>query len=617
MCAGLLSILLLGVSGQHVEAAEDAETFLYVSTTPAGAEVLVDGKRLGASPDIFRVEPGVRRIVVELDGHDPQGRELAIRAKEITRVVFDLKRATGGTGGPSPDDLNATGPGGDEKRTRNALSMPMTIRFDRSPLKDAIAALSRTLNLAFVIDEEALGEAGIRRDTPISVSLPDMPVGSALTRMLSGKGLVWTTCAGALVITTPEGAKAIPSRRRPRHFVRLVIGKDVMTFQGERTEWGTIDQWLEKVPDHRHTVLEIAKAWGGLPMDECAKRWPDDLCRASTLARYFMFEYVRDVGLQPAGSRGSPPQMVLEGEVRPDEQPVWVHLHRPGGPMPSSAGWVHDLATGKTLGPSSDGIVMNHRDCTRLGKGDLASDGPETFSCLRGATAESVETTPGGVKKILLIKAEQPHEKVITYVMPHLPCFLLVTTAENERFEVTVLSVSQDGGLNFNYKPAEPAVAPQAQPAARPETAVPRYPARRVFLPDARGRGEQSVLDLASGETLPCSEEAARDPGWFTRMRKGDLMYEDVLYCLRGGRAQCLEGDPFLAVRVEGDVTSYKLPKVPCRLHVTTAEKQHFGVTVLSVTKGKRAGIDLEYYPADPSLVPRAEGFGSRRRPAE
>ena len=84
---------------------------------------------------------------------------------------------------------------------------------------------------------------------------------------------------------------------------------------------------------------------------------------------------------------------------------------------------------------------MSHMDCTRLGTGDLACDGPETFSCLRGATAESAETTPGGVRKILLIKAEQPHEKVITYVMPRLPSFLLVTTAEDKRFEVTLLSV--------------------------------------------------------------------------------------------------------------------------------------------------------------------------------
>jgi hypothetical protein len=46
-------------------------------------------------------------------------------------------------------------------------------------------------------------------------------------------------------------------------------------------------------------------------------------------------------------------------------------------------------------------------------------------------------------------------------------------------------------------------------------------------------------------------------------------------------------------------VTSYKLPKVPCRLRITTKGNRRFDVTILAVTKD--GGIDLEYRLADPS----------------
>jgi len=90
--------------------------------------------------------------------------------------------------------------------------------------------------------------------------------------------------------------------------------------------------------------------------------------------------------------------------------------------------------------------------------------------------------------------------------------------------------------------------------------------------------------------------------GVFTRMGKGDLLYEDDLYCLRGAKAQSLEGDAFPRVKVEADTTLYKLPKVPCRLRITTAEKKQFDVTILAVTQDK--GIDLESRPAEPPVAP-------------
>lgn len=75
-----------------------ANTWLYVRTNPRGADVLVDGKRLGKSNGLFVVEPGVRRITIELDDHGSEGRKIVIKAGEIRRVELDLKRRPNDTG---------------------------------------------------------------------------------------------------------------------------------------------------------------------------------------------------------------------------------------------------------------------------------------------------------------------------------------------------------------------------------------------------------------------------------------------------------------------------------------------------------------------------------------
>jgi hypothetical protein len=83
-------------------------------------------------------------------------------------------------------------------------------------------------------------------------------------------------------------------------------------------------------------------------------------------------------------------------------------------------------------------------------------------------------------------------------------------------------------------------------------------------------------------------------------MGKGDLLFQDEPYCLRGARAECLEPEGFPAFRVDEkhkEVTGYKLPKTPCRLRITTKETRRFDVTILAVTKD--GGIDLEYRLAD------------------
>ena len=131
---------------------------------------------------------------------------------------------------------------------------------------------------------------------------------------------------------------------------------------------------------------------------------------------------------------------------------------------------------------------------------------------------------------------------------------------------------------------------------------------KKVTLPKAGKPDAKTILDLASNETLGVkgSLKDLDDFSQFTKSGKGDLLFDRFLGCLRGDKAKMWDGKSFVAMSPDAkvqDLTTYKLPSVPCRLLITTAEKKHFDVTILSVTD--EGGLNLEYHEADPSLVPK------------
>jgi hypothetical protein len=85
-----------------------------------------------------------------------------------------------------------------------------------------------------------------------------------------------------------------------RHFVRIVVGKESMTFEGKETTWQELPALLEKVPDRQQTVLEVAKA-----SDDLSSEQRDMIRRAIPLSQRFGFEYVSDIGVHPLGSTGT------------------------------------------------------------------------------------------------------------------------------------------------------------------------------------------------------------------------------------------------------------------------------------------------------------------------
>jgi len=134
---------------------------------------------------------------------------------------------------------------------------------------------------------------------------------------------------------------------------------------------------------------------------------------------------------------------------------------------------------------------------------------------------------------------------------------------------------------------------------------------RKVFLPDADTPGVNAILDLASGELLPAGE-GVQQLTVFREMGKGDLAYDRVLICLRGGKAKLLQAGKLTNLKIKGqieDSTAYELPSLPCSLVVTTSEGDNYEV---AVTSADNSGANLEYKKmlAEPAEVASVASFG-------
>ena len=102
-----------------------------------------------------------------------------------------------------------------------------------------------------------------------------------------------------------------------RYFVRLVVGKDKMTFQGQEVTWEELPPLLEKVPDRHYTVFQIASNSGkdfiydpDNDTSSLSAEFEELTQRAMELCISFGFEYLSIVGVHPLGTKGGPPKFV-------------------------------------------------------------------------------------------------------------------------------------------------------------------------------------------------------------------------------------------------------------------------------------------------------------------
>jgi serine/threonine protein kinase len=105
---------------------------------------------------------------------------------------------------------------------------------------------------------------------------------------------------------TTAAASPTASSNRPegvhRKFVRLVVDKDAMTFEGQPTTWEGVGALLEQVTDRTNTVLECAVTSDQITVQQ-QNEWSS---KCAALAHTLGFEYSSFIGVHPLGSKGTP-----------------------------------------------------------------------------------------------------------------------------------------------------------------------------------------------------------------------------------------------------------------------------------------------------------------------
>lgn len=342
MTVAILSLALLGAVGADVAATEQRQTLLYIATSPAGAEIFVDGKRVGTTDGLFTVEPGVRRVIVELEGHDQQGKDVTIRVGDVTRLKLRLKKRPQPAQPPSTarhaHNAPAVQPTAEGTRPRDFVQLVvakerMTFEGQGTTWEELPKLLGKVptpkytvLCLSTASDSEISAkqkEEAARCASRLVQDLGFEYLSLASARPLGSKGgpsqIIRTSPKGE--ITLPMAAVTAGARIRQQYFVQLVVGKNRMTFEGQDTTWEKLPQLLEQIPNRRRTALCLATA-----SDEVTPKQKDEArARAGRLARRHGFEYLSFVGVHPLGSKSGPSQTIRDPS--PDERRAQRQLH--------------------------------------------------------------------------------------------------------------------------------------------------------------------------------------------------------------------------------------------------------------------------------------------------
>jgi hypothetical protein len=219
----LLSLAILSAGcGQPPGVATSAspKTRLYVRTVPPGAQVMVDGKPLGASDGLFLVPAGTSRVSVQFEGQEPQVQQVEIAAGQITRVEFKLGQAAAagargmGAGFALRQEVPATlkssrklaSPPKPLTKLDEVLAKPIEFEFVETPLRDAVAQIGKNAGVEMFPDMRALKEAGIDSEAPLTASASGRSLAASLDAELDDLDLTWTVVDDALKVTTREAA---------------------------------------------------------------------------------------------------------------------------------------------------------------------------------------------------------------------------------------------------------------------------------------------------------------------------------------------------------------------------------------------------------------------------
>jgi hypothetical protein len=135
MKMAIKSLAVLAVLGASVCADEPPPTRLYVKTVPAGARILLDGKEIGRSDDLFVIGPGTHTVRVELDGYVAQERQVQLPSERITRLELEFSKA--------PAAATATGPAHESGDASVAAVAYLKASDLPDPVRDAMLTVLR------------------------------------------------------------------------------------------------------------------------------------------------------------------------------------------------------------------------------------------------------------------------------------------------------------------------------------------------------------------------------------------------------------------------------------------------------------------------------------------
>ncbi|MBN1555830.1 MAG: protein kinase [Phycisphaerae bacterium] len=121
---------------------------------------------------------------------------------------------------------------------------------------------------------------------------------------------------------------------------------------------------------------------------------------------------------------------------------------------------------------------------------------------------------------------------------------------------------------------------------------------RDAKIPDGDTKNIPVILDLASGTMLPIPNVKGDTAimAAFTRMGKGDIGFDRVIFTLRGGKLLTLDGDELKPKDTKLDASAYDLATLPAEVIVRTGSKKEFRLRVINVTDDKKM-LHLRYAP--------------------
>jgi hypothetical protein len=94
-----------------------------------------------------------------------------------------------------------------EKAIMDALKTPITVDFNNDTFSSVIEYLQKVTGVAILVDKQALEEANITYDTPVTLRLPKVSTRTVLKRLLADLGLTYIIKDEAIQVMTPARAK--------------------------------------------------------------------------------------------------------------------------------------------------------------------------------------------------------------------------------------------------------------------------------------------------------------------------------------------------------------------------------------------------------------------------